>query len=525
MSLINISNLTFGYTKQALVFDNVSFQIDTDWKLGLIGRNGKGKTTFLKLLTREYEYTGKIEASVTFDYFPMELKDTELSSLEVVRGIIAPFSCWENEMQRLLEEGTDQSLSDYGEISERYAENDGYIIDELIEKELSKLDVDLDVLARPFITLSSGEKLKLQLAGLFLRKNHYILFDEPFSHLDAEGRALVANYLKSKKGFILVSHERDMLDEVVDHILSINRSQIEIQKGSYSSWQLNKENRDRFELDENEKLGKDIQRLQTAMRRTAQWSDAVEKTKIGNGRIDRGYIGHKSAKMMARAKAIENRQEKAIVEKSALLKDVEKKFDIELKPVEYWKDQLLFAENLSVVYEGKEVFTPVTFNVRKGERVAVTGKNGSGKSSILKLICGEAIPFSGKLQIGSQLILSPVPQDVIFHCENLKEYAQIEGVDEALMKSMLNKLDFDKSLFEADLNQLSAGQKKKIAVAKSLSQNAHLYVWDEPLNAIDILSRQQIEELILRHKPTMIFVEHDRYFTEKIATKIIRLET
>lgn len=524
MSLINIIDLTFGYSKEENIFEHVSFQIDTDWKLGLIGRNGKGKTTFLKLMMNEYEYSGKIESGVTFDYFPVNIDNTDASSLEVIRNLIAPFTKWEKEMQELLDDGSIDALNRFSEINELYTANDGYEIEQLLEKEISKLDVPKEVLSRPFHTLSSGEKLKLQLAGLFLKKNHFVLFDEPFSHLDAEGRKKTAQFLKRKKGFILVSHERDMLDEVVDHILSINRSSIEIQKGNYSTWQRNKDCRDGFERDENEKLGKEINKMQIAVRQTSQWSDKLEETKIGHGRVpDRGYIGHKSAKMMARSKAIEKRQTKAIEEKSALLKDIDKNVEIVLKPLEYIKNQLIYVENLSIRYGEKKVCENITFSVQRGDRIALAGKNGSGKSSILKLILGEDISYSGTLRIGSNMIISSVPQDIKFFHKSLREYAKSEKTDESLLKSTLTKLDFDRTLFDHDMAELSDGQKKKITVANSLSQQAHLYIWDEPLNGIDILSRIQIEELLLEYEPTLLFIEHDSCFCERIATKTVNI--
>ena len=524
MPQIYLKEVSFSYIRSEPVFDRVTMQIDSEWKLGLIGRNGKGKTTLLKMLTGELEYSGSIETTLTFDYFPVNIDNTDGSSLEVVRNLIAPFTQWEKEMQELLDDGSIDALSRFSEINELYTANDGYEIEQLLEKELSKLDVPKEVLNRPFHSLSSGEKLKLQLAGLFLKRNHFVLFDEPFSHLDAEGRKKTAQYLKNKKGFILVSHERDMLDEVVDHVLSINRSSIEIQKGNYSTWQRNKEYRDGFEQDENEKLGKEINKMQIAVRQTSQWSEKVEKTKIGHGRVpDRGYIGHKSAKMMARSKAIEKRQTKAIEEKSALLKDIDKNVEIVLKPLEYVKNQLIYAEDLSISYAEKIVCEHISFSVQKGDRIALTGKNGSGKSSILKLLMGEDITYSGTLRIGSNMIISTVPQDIKFFYKSLREYAQSEKTDESLLKSTLTKLDFDRTLFDHDMDKLSDGQKKKITVANSLSQQAHLYVWDEPLNGIDILSRIQIEELLLEYEPTLLFVEHDSRFCERIATKTVNI--
>ena len=333
MSLIDINDLTFSYdTNYENIFEHASLQIDTDWRLGFIGRNGRGKTTLLKLLLGEYDYSGSIRASVHFDYFPYEVMDQEALTGDVIKNTIAPFKEWEEEMEQCLEpqeteQGKEASqtlhMERYGKLQELYQANDGYIIEELIEKELGKLQVDLSVLARPFFTLSFGEKTKILLAALFLKKNNFLLIDEPTNHLDMEGREILAGYLKTKKGFILVSHDRAFLDRCIDHVLSINRADIEVQKGNYSSWQKNKEQQDNYELGKNEKLKKDILSLSESAKRTAGWSEQVEASKIGMHAPDRGFIGHKAAKMMKRAKAVENRRLDAIEEKKGLLKNIE----------------------------------------------------------------------------------------------------------------------------------------------------------------------------------------------------------
>jgi lincosamide and streptogramin A transport system ATP-binding/permease protein len=488
MSLINVSKLTFSYDSSFdNIFEDVSFQIDTDWKLGFTGRNGKGKTTFFNLLMRKYEYSGMISASVEFSYFPFEVDDSLRDTIEVVEGIYQEYELWE------------------------------------LQKELSLLEVSADVLYRPFATLSNGEQTKVLLAILFLKKNNFLLIDEPTNHLDINARKIVSKYLKSKSGFILVSHDRVFLDYCIDHILSINKANIEIQKGNFSSWQNNKKMQDDFEFAENEKLQKDIKKLTAAAKRTANWSDSVERTKIGCGVSDRGYVGHKAAKMMKRSKAIEARQMTAIEEKSKLLKNIDIADSLVLEPLIYHKKTLIEASNLSIYYGDKGITQNIDFTVNIGDRIALCGKNGSGKSSILKLIMGENISFEGELNIGNSLAISYVSQDVSFLNGNLKDFARNENIDESLFKSVLRKLDFSRIQFEKNINAFSAGQKKKVLLAKSLCQKAHLYIWDEPLNFIDILSRIQIEELILEYQPTMLFVEHDSSFNDEIATKKVYL--
>jgi lincosamide and streptogramin A transport system ATP-binding/permease protein len=471
---------------------HLDFHIDTDWKLGFTGRNGRGKTTFLQLLLGKHEYSGTISASVSFDYFPFQVEHPEYLTADVAEEIVPACERW-----RLL-------------------------------REFSLLKLSEDVLYRPFETLSKGEQTKVLLAALFLKENSFLLIDEPTNHLDLHARELVSSYLNSKKGFILVSHDRAFLDRCVDHILSINRANIEVQKGNFSDWWENKRRQDQFEQAENEKLQKEIKRLSDAAKRTSRWSDEVEKSKYASHNsapvIDRGYIGHKAAKMMKRSKAIERRQQAAIEEKSKLLKNVETAESLKISQLPYHKRQLVELDDVSIHYGGKTAVSGVRFTVEQGDRIALAGPNGSGKSSILKLICGEAVPYSGTFRKGSQLKISYVSQDTSDLQGGLSDFARASGIDESLFKAILRKLDFSRVQFEKDMAFFSAGQKKKVLIAKSLCERAHLHVWDEPLNYIDVISRMQIEELLLEHAPTLLFVEHDREFCQNIATKIVELE-
>ncbi|RNB84703.1 Lsa family ABC-F type ribosomal protection protein [Brevibacillus fluminis] len=492
MALLQVTNLTFAYDGSFdNIFENVSFQIDTDWRLGFTGRNGRGKTTFLNLLLGKYEYSGTISAPVRFEYFPFHVENKEKQTLTVINDILPDGQEWE------------------------------------ILRELSLLQVSEDVLERPFSSLSNGEQTKVMLAALFLKENHFLLIDEPTNHLDMHARKLVSDYLKTKKGFILVSHDRVFLDNCVDHILSINKTNIEIQKGNFSDWWENKTRQDHYELAENEKLKKDIKRLEEAAKRTNNWSHEVEKTKNGTrnsgSKVDKGYIGHKAAKMMKRSKSMEQRQHSAAEEKSRLLKNVESHESLKITPLSYHKSRLVELENVSIQYGDKTVCSDLSFTIGQGERIALSGKNGSGKSSILKLICGEEIPNTGTLRKGSQLSISYVSQDTSHLHGTVTDYARNNGLDESLFKAILRKLDFSRVQFEKDISSFSGGQKKKVLIAKSLCEKAHLYIWDEPLNFIDIISRMQIEELLLEYAPTILFVEHDRAFCENIATKIIKL--
>ncbi|MEH7458988.1 Lsa family ABC-F type ribosomal protection protein [Bacillus sp. JJ1127] len=492
MSMIKVQDLTFSYPSSFdNIFEGVNFQIDTDWKLGFIGRNGRGKTTFFNLLLGNYEYSGKITSSVEFNYFPYPVSDKNKFTYEILEEICPQAEDWE------------------------------------FLREISYLNVDAEAMYRPFKTLSNGEQTKVLLAALFLNEGQFLLIDEPTNHLDTDARKMVSDYLRKKKGFILISHDRIFLDGCVDHILSINRANIEVQSGNYSSWKLNFDRQQEHEEATNERLQKDIGRLKQSSKRSAGWSHQVEASKNGTrnsgSKLDKGFVGHKAAKMMKKAKNLESRQQKAIEEKSKLLKNVEKTESLKLEQLKSQSNELVVLADVSVKYDDQIVNEPISFIVEQGDRIVLDGKNGSGKSSILKLILGHPIQHTGSVNLGSGLIISYVQQDTSHLKGALSDFIEEHEIDETLFKSILRKMDFDRIQFEKDISHYSGGQKKKLLIAKSLCEKAHLYIWDEPLNFIDIYSRMQIEELIQQFNPTMVIVEHDKAFQQTVATKTISI--
>lgn len=508
MAQININNLTFSYEESfENIFENVSFSIDTDWKLGFIGRNGKGKTTFLKLLLGKYQYMGTISTSTFFDYFPYHItpKQMNLPAAEFIDDIKPQCELWH------------------------------------VICELEQLCENADILYRPFKTLSFGEQTKVLLAVLFSGENDFLLIDEPTNHLDHKARELVKKYLSSKKGFILVSHDRNLLDTCVDHILVLNRNSIEVQKGNFSSWWENKQRKDTFAKSENEKHLKEISKLKQAAKRNSEWADKNEQTKIGFDPIKnhdrcvgaRAYIGSKTKKMQSRVKHTEKRINQEIKEKEGLLSDLEQSSDLKIMPLIHHKNTLVNIREYSVKYINaqKETFTNVTFNIDKGERIAIHGENGCGKSTLLKMILQNAgtlnthLPVieTGTCQTASGLIISYVNQDTSMLRGSISEFCSEYKLDESLFCSILRQLDMNRTQFLKNIDDYSEGQKKKVLIAASLLTPAHLYIWDEPLNYIDVFSRIQIEKLLLDYQPTMLFVEHDINFRNNIATKTITL--
>ncbi len=510
MAQIKVNDLTFSYEGSFDdVLSDVNFSIDTDWKLGLIGRNGKGKTTLLNLLLGKYEPTkGNISSGMRFDYFPYDVSEEEL--LKTADELIGK---WKPEAESWQ-----------------------------VMVQMNQIGMDAECLYRPFNTLSFGERTRVMLAVLFAVEGEFLLIDEPTNHLDSQARELVKTYLAKKKGFILVSHDRDLLDAVCDHVLVLNRKTIEVQTGNFSSWWENKERADAFAKAENEKHIKEIGKLKAAADRADRWAEKNEGTKIGfdptkehDRCMDtRAYIGAKTKKMQSRVKNFEHRIEREIEEKEGLLQDIEKEINLKVMPLKHHKDVLILARDLSLQYSDAEspLFEGMRFQIKQGDRVVLRGDNGCGKSSIIKAILQKANPAerisgceklitNGILDVASGLKISYINQDTSFLSGNLKDYCKACGFEESLFLAILNQLDFSAVQFSKNMEEFSEGQKKKVLIAASLITPAHLYIWDEPLNYIDVFSRMQIEKLILDFKPTMLIVEHDVRFQEKVATDIV----
>lgn len=508
MARISVDHLTFYYDGSFdNVFEDVSFSIDTNWKLGFIGRNGKGKTTFFNLLLGKYSYQGAITTSTMFDYFPYHITGSqmELPAAEFMEDLKPGCEPWR------------------------------------VICELDGLAESAEVLYRPYQTLSPGERTKVLLAILFSGDHEFLLIDEPTNHLDHEAREIVKEYLASKKGFILVSHDRDLLDACIDHCLVLNRKSIEVQNGNFSSWWENKKRKDQFVMAENEKHQKEIQKLKQAARRTSEWADKNERTKIGFDPIKehdrfldtRSYIGGKTKKMQSRVKQMEKRIGREIEEKEGLLQDIETPVDLKLIQLSHHKNTLVNIEDYRCQYADSDypVFERLTFTINRGDRIALSGKNGCGKSTLLKMILQKNgtndekldVLEEGVCEIASGLVISYLNQDAKGLKGSITSFCRERELDQSLFCAILRQLDFERVQFMKNIEDYSEGQKKKVLLAASLLTPAHLYIWDEPLNYIDVFSRMQIEKLLLEYQPTMLFVEHDVRFREKIATKTIEL--
>ena len=486
---LSIRNLSFTYEgSYTPVFENLNINLDTRWRLGLVGRNGRGKTTLLQLMLGRFSHQGTIDLPLSAVYFPFDVPDPTQLTLFVMQEAAPDTPDW-----RLM-------------------------------REMKQLKITEDALYRPFDTLSKGEQTKALLCALFAREDVYPLIDEPTNHLDVHGRELVADYLRGKDGFLLVSHDRAFLNRCIDHVFSLNKSDAQVIQGDYDTWEEQFNRRNAYEIARNEDLKRDISRLEESARRAAAWSAKVETDKFHVPEsvaavTDRGYVGARAAAMMKRSQNTLRRRERAIEEKQSLLHNVEQVGELKLTVLRHPKQTLVSVMDGKVEYDGRTVCENIRFELRQGDRTALTGANGAGKSSILKTLCGLGNALTGQVRIASNLTISYVPQETDSLSGSMRDYIRERSIDETLFKAILRNMDFGREQFEKPLTALSQGQKKKILLAASLCTPAHLYIWDEPLNYIDVLSRVQVETLIKTYKPTLLLVEHDKVFLENVCTR------
>lgn len=522
MSKLIISNLNYHYAKYYNpVFEGVNLNLDTDWKLGLIGRNGRGKTTFLKLLTGELAPTlGNIYCDVHMEYFPYVVNCNYTNTLDVMKENIACLKSLELHMDEIILSEDTARYEEYSRLLEQYQTADGFPMENWIRRELNAMHLKESLLDRDYSTLSGGEKTKIQIIILFLRTKSYVLLDEPTNHLDIEGKCILADYLKHKKGFIVVSHDRDFLDQVIDHVLSINKTDIELEKGTYSSWKANKDKKEVFEFRARTRLVKEIKSLEKQSTVKREWAGTAEKTKNQHSKFERSS-GSRAAQFMMHAKNAEENAKKSLDEKNLLLLNYETAQELTIQQNASEYDQLITVKELTFGYASQLLFQKLTFQIGKGDRLWIKGKNGCGKSTLIKLLTNQ-IP-SEHIEFCRELRISQVYQEPLWSSGYLKDHIEASEALEKLTQ-LCDYFDISAETLGRPLETYSGGELRKIDIARALCSDNQLLIMDEPLNYMDVYFREQLEKAILEYQPTLVFVEHDERFGRNIATAAISLQ-
>lgn len=483
---IIIKKLSFRYLSMVKpLFENVNININESWKLGLVGRNGRGKTTFLKILLNQLEYEGTLQSTLDFKYFP-------------------------------LYSGTHEDLT----AQEVLLKQNPYKETWQIERELTYMDLPLDVLGKKFNVLSGGEQTKLLLIELFLNENSFPLIDEPTNNLDLHGRQIVGQYLNNKKGFIVISHDEYFLNQFVDHVLAINKENIDLITGNIDTWKYEKANADMLSEERNSNLKAEIKRLNEVSRQVGSWG--IKRENSTKDAAERRL----AAKQMKRSKAIKKRTEEMIEEKQSLINNIENVSDLKMI-VEQPRKQVLFFRDFSILRDGIPLFKPINVDVYPTDRFFIEGKNGVGKSTLLNFILGkEQLETIGeyRIQLPEHLsILSQKNQEDADYSSFIK---QLSSKEKEEYWHLLHQLGTQRSSFsDKSSKDWSSGEQKKVFLADALLGNNELFIWDEVTNYLDIMVINQLIDAIKKNEPTMIGVDHNEYFVNAIATKKIELTT
>ena len=513
---ISVSGLVKEFEVGKKILDGLTFQVDAGERVGLLGPNGCGKTTFLRILTGEvHPDEGDIVVAPNkrmglISQIPVYPAGYTVE--DVLDTAFAPLHEMEAEMTRLsqrMAEGESDSalLSRYDKLSAAFQVGGGYETDTNKNKVCNGLSIPQDMRERPFDMLSGGEKTRVNLARLILEDTDILLLDEPTNHLDLRATEWLEEYLDRFKGTVLaVSHDRYFLDKVVRRVVEIQEGKAEFYSGNYSFYAVEKERRYEEKLRQYEKEQAKIQQLEKAAEQLRIWA----------------YSGND--KIFKRAQSMEKRIER-IRQTDKPRKD--RKMAVRFGEREFRGDEVLSIKNLGKSFGERTLFADVNLEVEGGERIALLGDNGTGKSTLIKIIMGEEEPEVGRLRKGPTVKVGYLPQIIHFdHPERTLVDTMLYDLD-CTAQTARNRLAAFKFRGEdvfKPVSALSGGEQSRLRLCMLMDSKINLLILDEPTNHLDIQSREWIEEAVEDYEGNLLFVSHDRYFIDRFATRIWMLE-
>jgi ATP-binding cassette subfamily F protein 3 len=539
MNIISLTDIAYNYAfGEGSLFEKVRLDINRGDRIGLIGPNGCGKTTLLRIITGELKpISGTIvrpKERIEQGYLRQETKESFQGSLfECVFSAFPDVfeakqvrDASEEQLRKANDPSPDLGLK-YGTADEKFDSLGGPQLIRDVRTTLCGLGFQENQLTQPFGSLSGGEKTKASLARLLLKKSEFLILDEPTNHLDRDSLEWLEGYLRNFRGtYLLVSHDRFFLDRTVDRILDLRRGKLKEYKGSYSFYreQRDKETERQWELFEQRQ--KKVRKLKAESQRRKVWSARKEKEKTG-AKKEIGFISHRAAKLAKRAKAVEKR-----IEQVERIEKVEKPFEekkISLKFPEFKESSkaVLSVSELAKSFGQKELFSDLSFTISRGENLCILGPNGSGKTTLLKIVLGEEEPHAGETCLGHNVRIgyydqeraSLDPQKTILE-ETLE--SDVSG-DQAWVRTILGALMLRGDSVHKKIRDLSEGEKGKVYVAKLLVGGANFLLLDEPTNHLDIDAREAVENALAQYPGTILFVSHDRFFIDRLAKQTIRI--
>ena len=513
---IQVNNLVKSFEVGKNVLDGLTFQVDQGERVGLLGRNGAGKTTLFKILTGELDYdegtvvVGQGRRVGLISQIPVYPAGYTVE--DVLRSAFARLESLAEEMRALearmaAGESDPAILKRYGTLRERFEAFGGYDTDVAVNKIANGLSIPESQRSQLFDSLSGGEKTRVNLGRLILEDTDILLLDEPTNHLDLRATEWLEEYLDRYKGTVLaISHDRWFLDRVVKRVIEIHDGKAEFYSGNYSFYVVEKERRYQEKLKQYEKEQAKIEQLEKAAEQLRVWA----------------YSGND--KIFKRAQSMEKRIERI---RTTDKPTKARRLDVKFGEREFRGDEVLTVKELKKSFDGRTLFDHVNLEVIGGERIALLGDNGTGKSTLLKILLGEEPPDSGKLRFGPTVKIGYLPQIIHFsHPERNLVDTMIYDQDCSTQtaRNRLAAFNFRGEDVFKPVSALSGGEQSRLRLCMLMDEKINLLILDEPTNHLDVASREWIEEAVESYEGNLLFVSHDRYFINRFATRIWMLE-
>lgn len=511
---IYVKDLVKSFEVGKNLLDGLTFEVQQGERVGLLGKNGAGKTTVFRILTGEIGYDeGTVEIAQgkkvglisQIPRYPQgyTVEDVLRCAFRELRNIQKKMEQLEQQMAR---EATDAVLKEYDRLGARYQSGGGYEMDVNVDKICNGLGIPRAMREQDFSMLSGGEKTRVNLARLLLEETDILLLDEPTNHLDMKSVEWLEEYLKKFKGTVLtISHDRYFLDQVVDRIVELRGGKAEYYSGNYSFYVEEKEARYELQLKQYEQEQAKIAQLSYTMERMKGWG------------INNRTLYRRAMSIQSRIERIE-KTERPTKEKTMYASFGQKEFH---------GDEVMVLRDLSMGFEGRTLFSDVNLLVQGGDRIALLGDNGTGKSTFLKLLMKEEKPTGGKIKFGPSVKMAYLPQIIHFdHPERsiLDTMIYEKNYSTQTARNRLGAFLFSGEDVFKPVSALSGGEQSRLRLCMLMDEEINLLILDEPTNHLDIASREWIENAVAGFQGTLLFVSHDRYFIDQFANRVWELE-
>lgn len=519
---IELNNIIKNYGLKN-VLNGMNLTLKTGERAALIGCNGAGKSTVLKIIMKQENISAgtiNIRKNATIGMLRQiyEYEETNPNVYTFLQRSFEHFFELETKLKKLEDEMSyekdDEKMSEllqkYGNVQQKYIQMGGYDIQEKFNKICSGLQINEKMLNQNYNDLSGGEKTIVNLGALLLKEPSILLLDEPTNHLDMEKLEWLEKFLKEYKGTILmVSHDRYFLDKIATKTILLENGKEKIYFGNYSYFLKEDEKRTLAEFENYKNQQKMIKKMKESI-----------KTLRKFGELAKNEMFFKRAKSIEKKLAKIEQLPQVDLEQKTLLNF---KLNIDSRS---GKD-VVIINNLNKNFESKNIFENANLQIHYGEKIALIGKNGTGKSTLLKIIMNEDCEYTGEIKIGQSVNIGYIPQEINFEDDNqtiLNFFEQFDNRNETEIRTSLAKYMFRGNDVFKKVSSLSGGEKVRLILAKLLKQNINFLILDEPTNHIDIETRELLEEAIKEYSGTVLLVSHDRYFINNLAERIVEVK-